>query len=47
MNIWIGFWTVWLLLAGLAFAGITLIVAAKGFRDLRTMFTDLSKRADG
>jgi hypothetical protein len=42
MNLWMTFWTVWLVLAGIAFAGITLIVAVKGFHDLRNMFAGLS-----
>lgn len=44
MNAWLGFWAVWLVLAGVAFAAITLIVAVKGFQDLRSMFAGLSKR---
>jgi hypothetical protein len=41
MNLWIQFWGIWLILSGAAFAGITVIVAWKGFADLRAMFRDL------
>jgi hypothetical protein len=41
MNLWLDFWTAWLLLAGVAFAAITAIVAVKGFKDLRSMFAGL------
>jgi hypothetical protein len=44
MNAWMYFWTVWLIIAGVAFAGITLIVAVRGFQDLRSMFDGLRKR---
>jgi hypothetical protein len=44
MNAWMDFWTAWLVLAGVAFAGITLVVAVKGFHDLRAMFAGLSKK---
>ncbi len=42
MNAWICFWAVWLVISGAAFAIITLIVAVKGFQDLRAMFAGLS-----
>jgi len=42
MNLWAGFWGVWIVISGLAFAGITVIVAWKGLGDLRTMFRDLT-----
>ena len=42
MNAWLDFWVIWLVIAGAAFAGITLIVAVKGFHDLRAMFTGLT-----
>jgi hypothetical protein len=37
------FWTAWLILAGVAFAAITLVVAVKGFHDLRAMFAGLKQ----
>lgn len=43
MNFWLDFWAIWLVLAGAAFAVITLIVAVKGFQDLRTMFAGLKQ----
>jgi hypothetical protein len=42
MNLWAEFWRVWLIISGVAFAGITLIVAWKGLADLRAMFRDLT-----
>ncbi|HEX3435616.1 MAG TPA: hypothetical protein VHT24_02535 [Pseudacidobacterium sp.] len=42
MNAWMYFWAAWLVISGVAFAGITLIVAVKGFQDLRAMFSGLS-----
>ena len=42
MNLWAEFWRAWLIISGLAFAGITLIVAVKGLADLRSMFRDLT-----
>jgi hypothetical protein len=44
MNAWICFWAVWLVISGAAFAIITLIVAIKGFEDLRSMFVGLSNK---
>jgi hypothetical protein len=38
------FWTAWLMLAGVAFAAITLIVAVRGFQDLRSMFAALRQK---
>jgi hypothetical protein len=46
MNAWIDFWAVWLVIAGVAFACITFVVAVKGFHDLRAMFAGLSKDKD-
>jgi hypothetical protein len=37
------FWTAWLIVAGVAFAGITLVVAVRGFHDLRAMFAGLKQ----
>jgi hypothetical protein len=42
MTAWISFWAAWLMISGVAFAAITLIVAVKGFQDLRAMFAGLS-----
>ncbi len=41
MNLWAEFWRVWLLISGVAFASITVVVALKGWTDLREMFRDL------
>jgi hypothetical protein len=46
MRYWQMFWTVWLLVAGLSFALITLMVIVRGGRDLRVMFRDLSRQKD-
>lgn len=43
MNFWLDFWAAWLVLSGVAFAAITLIVAVKGFQDLRAMFAGLKQ----
>lgn len=37
MQAWKMFWTLWLLFSGVAFAAITLVVAVKGFGDVRRM----------
>lgn len=44
MSLWMYFWAVWLLVASIAFAGITLVVAVRGFQDLRAMFTGLKPK---
>ncbi len=44
MNIWATFWMLCLIVAGGAFALITLIVMFKGFKDLREMLRELSKK---
>jgi hypothetical protein len=44
MSGWVYFWGAWLVISGVAFAAITLIVAVKGFRDLRAMFVGLSAK---
>jgi hypothetical protein len=46
MNLWRWFWTLWLLLAGPAFAYITIIVTVRGLRDLLDMFRALAKQHD-
>jgi hypothetical protein len=43
MNLWAEFWRVWLIISGVTFAGITAVVAWKGFADLQSMFRDLSR----
>jgi hypothetical protein len=45
MNGWYYFWTANFLLAGSAFAVITLIVLVRGLRDLREMFASLRAEA--
>jgi len=42
MNAWGFFWAAWLVVSGVAFAAITVVVALKGFQDLRAMFVGLS-----
>jgi hypothetical protein len=44
MQYWKLFWTIFLLVSGASFAFITLVVTAKGFRDLLDMFSSLSQR---
>ena len=44
MNYWEIFWTFWLVTAGVSFAVITGIVAVKGYRDLRNMFSGLAEQ---
>jgi hypothetical protein len=44
MSAWGDFWAAWLVISAVAFAAITLIVAVKGFQDLRAMFAGLSKK---
>lgn len=44
MNLWLYFWTVMLVVAGASFAVITVIVAVKGFRDLRQWFAGLIRQ---
>lgn len=46
MNLWAAFWGAWIILSGIAFAGITLVVAWKGSADLRAMFRDLGTTRD-
>jgi hypothetical protein len=45
MTYWKIFWEVSLLVAGTSFAGITAIVAVRGYIDLRAMITQLAQRA--
>jgi hypothetical protein len=44
MNAWKIFWEICLIVAGAMFAGITVIVAVRGFADLRAMFASLSRQ---
>jgi hypothetical protein len=44
MNLWLLFWIVMLVVAGGSFAAITIIVAVKGFRDLRQWFASLNRQ---
>ena len=46
MNAWGYFWTASLVISGIAFAAITAIVSARGFRDLKTMFARLREQRD-
>ena len=41
MRIWQIFWTVSVLVSGLAFAFVTIVVTLKGGKDLREMFARL------
>ncbi|MFZ0819226.1 MAG: hypothetical protein WAM91_04100 [Candidatus Acidiferrales bacterium] len=44
MNAWKMFWEACLIVAGATFAGITAIVAVRGFADLREMFASLARQ---
>lgn len=44
MNAWRIFWEACLIVAGATFAGITVIVAVRGFADLRQMFASLARQ---
>jgi hypothetical protein len=46
MRYWQTFWMFWLVIAGLSFAVITVIVAVRGYKDLRNMFTGLASQKD-
>lgn len=41
MKLWIDFWAMLLIVAGVSFAAITLVVTIKGFGDLREMLKGL------
>jgi hypothetical protein len=47
MRAWEMFWTVSLIVSGIAFAVITAIVSVRGFGDLREMFRNLRRQGDG
>ena len=44
MNYWLTFWTLMLVVAGFSFAAITVVVAVRGFRDLRVWFASLRRQ---
>lgn len=44
MNGWAIFWGAWAIIAGVAFAAITVIVAILGAGDLRRMFRSLASK---
>ena len=46
MHGWQIFWTIWLLVAGAAFAIITVVVTLKGFGDVRRMLSGIKSRGD-
>jgi hypothetical protein len=46
MRAWEAFWSVSLLVAGCSFALITIVVALKGFQDLRDLFRRLRHQED-
>jgi len=46
MRAWQIFWAVSLVISGVSFAGITVVVAARGVQDLREMFRHLRARRD-
>ncbi len=45
-NSWLLFWTISLLIAGASFAFISVVVAIRGFKDLREMFSRLDQQND-
>ncbi|HET9741117.1 MAG TPA: hypothetical protein VFQ00_00075 [Terriglobales bacterium] len=46
MNSWLVFWTIWLVLSGIAFAVITAVVAVRGAVDLRRMLRGLREQRE-
>lgn len=44
MNSWATFWAIWAIIAGVAFAAITVVVAIMGAADLRRMFESLASK---
>lgn len=47
MRAWQTFWSVSLLVAGASFMLITVVVALKGFQDLRDLFRRLRRQDEG
>jgi hypothetical protein len=41
MQAWQMFWTVWLVISGVAFAAITVVVTLKGFGDVKRMLSGI------
>ena len=46
MIAWRWFWTLWLMVAGIAFAWITVIVTSRGVKDLSDMVKALKRQSD-
>ena len=46
MIAWRWFWSLWLTIAGMAFAWITVIVTIRGVHDLSDMIKALSRQSD-
>lgn len=46
MHGWQIFWTIWLLVAGAAFAAITVVVTINGFGDVRRMLSGIKSRGE-
>ena len=46
MQAWQMFWTIWLILSGVAFAAITVVVTLKGFGDVKRMLSGLKETND-
>ena len=44
MNLWLWFWTISLVVAGVSFAFITVAVTLKGTRDLKQWFASLKRQ---
>jgi hypothetical protein len=47
MSGWLTFWEISLVVSGVAFAFISVVVAVRGFGDLRQMMADLSRAQPG
>ena len=46
MNLWLWFWMISLIVAGVSFVFITVVVALKGERDLRQWFSSLKRQKE-
>ena len=44
MNLWLWFWTISLIVAGISFAFITVVVSIKGSKDLQQWFKSLQQQ---